>query len=420
MSWLSYGKLRAAYGATGTEPSPYLLQSTFQAVTFGDGGWGPSVSAGQNGQGGLALASRQGASQLKPERVKEFETGADFGLFRDRADASVTYYRAISSDVIFDFPVPGSTGFLVQAKNAGSIRNTGWEATLNLRPVNQRDFGWEVGFQWARNRGVVTKLAGVAYVSFTGSFNDPLGVAIEGQPASVLYGSDFIRCGNGVLINGVDIDATSCSGHPKGAMYLGSDGVPVKDLTFRVLGDPNPDWTGNVHTSFRFRKLQIAGLLDVRHGGVIWNGTRAALNHFGKTRETEALRGTQVTFGTDYLPGSVAGPGVGTKVTLDDAWWTGAGGVFNGPQSEFLESASFVKLREVSVGYTLDAPWVSQKLGFTSIELRVSGRNLKTWTNYTGIDPETSLVGGAGALRGIDYFNNPQTRSYVFTVVFNR
>jgi hypothetical protein len=88
--------------------------------------------------------------------------------------------------------------------------------------------------------------------------------------------------------------------------------------------------------------------------------------------------------------------------------------------SAFIEDGGFVKLREVSVGYTLDAPWVNRLLGFSSVDLRVSGRNLQTWTKYRGIDPETSLLGSLTSVRGIDYFNDPQTRSFVFSLTLNR
>ena len=116
----------------------------------------------------------------------------------------------------------------------------------------------------------------------------------------------------------------------------------------------------------------------------------------------------------------MAGPGVGKAVPLAEAWFTGPGGIFNGPVSAFIEDAGFVKLREISLGYTFDQPWVSRVLGFGSIDLRVAGRNLVTWTKYTGVDPETSLLGSAVRRRGIDYFNNPQGRSYVFSVTLNR
>ena len=93
---------------------------------------------------------------------------------------------------------------------------------------------------------------------------------------------------------------------------------------------------------------------------------------------------------------------------------------FTGLSENCLEDGGFVKLREISVGYTLDYPWVQRLLGFSSIDLRVAGRNLKTWTDYTGYDPEANAGGAIEATRGIDYFLMPQTRSFLFSVTLNR
>jgi hypothetical protein len=426
---LTYGKLRAAYGQSGTQPAPYLLPSVFITLNGADGGWGPSIGSGQNGSGGLVTGYNLPTKDLGPERVKEFETGFDLGLIRDRADLSLTHYRSFSSDVILNLPVAGSTGYTEKPANAASLRNIGWEVALNLRPLTSRDFGVDLGLQWSMNRSLVTDLAGVTFapLPFSGGTNGLTGiqaVAMEGQRLGAFYMTDFVRCGRGVQLNYVDIDnvAGQCLGAKKGALYIGSDGYPVLDANNNyIMGDPNPDWTGSVRLGLHYRKLSVGGLLDIRHGGDAYNGTKGALLHFGTSKLSQQLRDRgDVVFGRDYMKGSVSGPGAGTAVPLDEAWFTGAGGVFNGPQAQFLEDASFVKLREISVGYTLDQPWVSQTIGFSSMEVRVAARNIKTWTNYTGIDPETSLLGSASPVRGIDYFNNPQARSFIFSLTLNR
>jgi hypothetical protein len=107
-------------------------------------------------------------------------------------------------------------------------------------------------------------------------------------------------------------------------------------------------------------------------------------------------------------------------VTIDVNWYAGNGGGFGPVASQFIEDASFVKLREISLGYTFDQPWVTRSLGLSSVDLRVAGRNLHTWTDYTGIDPESNLGGAAVLIQGIDYFNNPQTRSFVISLGLNR
>jgi hypothetical protein len=173
-----------------------------------------------------------------------------------------------------------------------------------------------------------------------------------------------------------------------------------------------------------FNSLRLSGLVDIRRGGDVWNGTKGALYYFGTHAETEKFHaeGVQGTVGQTVLEGqAVAGPGAGKQVYFNSETWTvgGLGSGFTGPFSQFIEDGSFVKLRDVSVSYTLDQDWLKRTGFVNSIELTLSGRNLKTWTDYTGIDPESNLTAQSTG-RGLDYFNNPQTRSYVFTVNLNR
>jgi TonB-linked SusC/RagA family outer membrane protein len=415
---LSYGKLRVAYGQSGTQPGAYLTTSGFQSI----------------GSGALITTDRRPNATLGPERVKELEAGVDIGLLGDKADLSVTHYRQNSTGVILEVPLPPSAGYSLELANAGSLQNRGWEVSLNLRPVSGRGVAWDVGLQWARNRGTATDLPeGVQFVPFPfqgggdgGSAGR--GVAIVRQPFPVYYGVDYVRCGRGTLVNEVDIDRTSgeCLGAPSGALYLAPDGRPLIDTDAEyVLGNPNPAWTASARTELRLGKLSLGGLLDIRHGGVASNGTQGALNEFGTGFNTaEGRNAPAVVFGRDYYPGyepaPVAGPGVGVPTKLDESWFRGAASVFSGVHTPFIEDGGWVKLREVSLGYTLDKPWVARTLGFGSIEFRVAGRNLVSWNRYTGVDPETSLVGAVTPVRGLNYYNNPQTRSWVVTLTLNR
>jgi TonB-linked SusC/RagA family outer membrane protein len=418
---LNYGKLRAAYGQSGTQPTPYLLSSGFTA------------SDQIRGVAGVVSSTNLPSKQLGPERAKEFEAGIDLGLVGNKADLSVTHYRQNSTGVILNILVPASTGYVTQALNAASLENRGWEVSLDLRPVNTRKVGWETTLQWARNRGLTTSLppdievAPLAHDGGGGGIGIQ-GVAVVGEPIGVYYGTDYVRCGRGMIVNGVDIDHThgECAGAPSGALYLAADGQPIIDTEKNyVLGDPNPDWTASIQTNFRIGNVSMGGLLDFRHGGVGYNGTQGALNEFGTGLNTAQGRdGPPVVFGKDYYPGvdptPVAGPGVGVPFKLDENWFRGNGSVFSNIGSLFLEDAGWVKLREVSAGFTFDQPWVSRSLGFRSIELRVAARNLISWNHYTGVDPETSILGAKSPVRGLNYFNNPQTRSWVFTLALNR
>ena len=438
---LSEGRLRAAYGVTGTEPGVYLTNGSFSSAAFVST-WGDALLASQNGRGGLFTAGRKPQNDLKPEQQKEFETGVDFGFLHDRADASFTYYDRKASDVIFDLPLPSSTGYAVQSNNAGVIRNTGIEASLNFHAIRSPTWDWDLGFQYAHNKNKVLELQGADAVDLPtgGFFTGTLVSAVKGYPIGVFRSYDFVRCRyntpNSVdLGSGTPTDINAlCNQNkqPNGALYIGPDGFPVEDPTQRVIGDPNPNWTGSFRTGVRYKKLNISGLVDVRRGGVIWNGTRGALDNFGTAGETAArasctydadgnlgCTGNEKTFGKDFFRGAAFGPGYGTAVPIGENWYTGLGSGFGNEASQFLEDGSYVKLREISLGYTFDTPWVRRQ-GLGSIDIRLAARNLATWTAYSGIDPETNLGGAEVAAQGIDYFNNPQTRSFVITFGINR
>ncbi len=452
-SWLSYGKARVAYGEAGTEPLPYLTSQTYSgSQILGGISQGTGNTPSQNGIGGLASNLLKAASVLKPERSKEFEAGADLGFFRDRADASITWYSKKSTDAILLQPLSPSTGFLQQAANAATIRNRGWEVSFNVRPVQQADFGWDVGLQWARNRSLIlsvgtpvpascttSDVTDCPFIPIPGAFLNQ--VVMVGQPFGAYLGSGFLRCGVSPSSSPVAIDSAGntgtmadvCGGKASGTLYIGPNGMPAQDHNPRIVMDPNYNWTGSVRTSVRYRKLRVAGLLDVRHGGKIWNGTMGALWSYGKHADTDqrafcltnsACAGNTKVFGQNgWYDGPVTGPGAGKAVPIGYNWYNQiAACPFIGIDEPCIQDAGFVKLREVSLNYTLDAPWVQRALGFASIDVRVAARNLKTWTNYTGYDPESNLGGAidaAAGSSGVDYFNNPQTRSFVFAITLN-
>jgi len=241
---------------------------------------------------------------------------------------------------------------------------------------------------------------------------------------------DAVIPGHDLNINAPRDAAHPCGGAAYGAYYIDTlTGFPVKDNQQRVIGNPNPRWTGSVRSSVRFRKFQLSGLLDVKHGGQMYNGTRAALYAYGTHKDTEVRAdcsgatcvGNTHVIGDPGSPlvGAVVGPGAGIAVPIGENWYTDIGGLFGGSPAQFVEDAGFVKLREISVGYTFDEPWVQRTIGFSSVEVRVAGRNLHTWTSYTGYDPETNLGGSVQSSRGLDYFNMPQTRSFVFSLTLN-
>jgi hypothetical protein len=172
-----------------------------------------------------------------------------------------------------------------------------------------------------------------------------------------------------------------------------------------------------------WNKLTFSGLLDVRKGGRIWNGTRGILDFFGTGADTYIRTMTNGEFGKNYLTEvykTVAGPGKGV-VAFHNAqdwenWFRGDGGGFGTVSAQFMEDGSFAKVRELSVLYEVDPTFLKGATGFSSATIRFSGRNLKTWTRYKGFDPESNLGGAEWLTQGIDYFNNPQTRSFILSI----
>ena len=435
---LSYGKLRAAYGETGREPPVYATITALSSTSLFGSGFGDFIGVKQSGQGGLVTGLSLGNNNLRPERDKEAEAGVDLGFFDQRSDLSFTYYNRRSTDVILSVPVNASqTGAQSQLANAGTVTNKGVELALNLRPITSPNRDFSVGLQWARNRGRVESLGGgVEFIPYNNEgFTGSIGSSTVGFAPGVVRGLDFARCGYGqkIDISGSgtldDIDALCGPNAPKGALFLanvGGRGLPVVNPDETVIADPNPKWTGSINSSLRFGRIEFSTLFDIRHGGQMWNGTRSALYRFGTHKDTD-IRSQTGTFGqnfeTDVYP-HVAGPGAGlpafSNLSEWQEWFTGPGGAAGDAQAQFVESTSFVKWRELAVSYRFDQPAIVGRLGLSNATLRVAGRNLHTWTKYRGLDPESTLGGAEFLTQGLDYFNNPLTRSVVISLTLNR
>lgn len=435
---LTTGKLRVAYGESGQEPGTYLLQDVLNTGGISDFSPGTNQVPNLNGFAGLWTSTGRGNPSIRPERVTELDAGIDLVLFNSRMDLGVTYYHQNSHDVIFGVGVPPSTGATSVTLNAGELENRGWEVAATVRPIQRSDLGLNIGVNWATNRNLVVGLGtiGVEKRTVTGyssSFTGSTTHAQVGYPLGVFRGFGFVRCGitekNPNAASGVKnvglawtnpAMQAACQGAPVGALYLGADGLPVYDPDERIIGDPNPDWMAGINAELMVKGVRISAFLDHRQGGSTFNFTRGSLQSLGvhaftdirdKTGKFEAL----YPYGHN---GVVVGPGAGKDVTLGQSFFNNLGGL--GSREHLMEDATHTRLREVSVAYTFSQPWVQERLRLSSVDVRISGRNLGLWTDYTGMDPEASTAGAAVANRGIDWFTNPMSRSWVFSVGLTR
>jgi len=451
---LSFGKLRLAYGESGQQPPLYATQDVFVTASFADFSPGSLQATTLNGLGGLYASANRGNPDIAPERVKELEAGFDLNLFRGRADLSVTRYLSKSQDIIFGVSVPPSTGYTSVNLNAGALENKGWELTSNIRVVQRPDFSIDFGANWARNRNLVTSLGAIdaqlqgtvplatpancgaeakvprCVTDFGSSFSGQSTHAQVGFPLGVWRSNDFARCGRGLnMIGTADSVGSYCTGAPAGALYIAKNGFPITDPNTRAIGNPWPDWTAGMSMTVNYRGVQLSAFLDHRHGGDVLNMTRSSMYQYGTHKDTE-IRGQTRTFGKDMLchnqtcdvlNGPTVGPGKGTAVVIGQGWFSGGPlgngqGATAGPITTRLEDATFTRLREISISYSLRGAWVSKLAGMRQMDLKVSGRNLKLWTDYSGLDPEVNLGGAQNANRGIDWFGAPLARAWVFQV----
>jgi TonB-dependent SusC/RagA subfamily outer membrane receptor len=418
-SLVSAGSLRLAYGRSGQEPGPYLLQDLLL--------FAPPPQQGSAGVNLLARADFRGEPGPRPASTGEVEAGVDLGLFRGRADLGVTYFRADSRDVVLFLPRSSAASSFARAENGGEVRSAGWEVALGARPYTGRRVSVELGLSWARTRNQVVGLDGAGagvlpYPFEAASFAGSRSVAEVGRPLGVVRGFDFARCGRGlttIRTGGITYDVgAACRGAPDGALFLDPSGFPIRDPNERVIADPNPDWTGGLTAEVKILGARLAALVETRQGGEALNLTRAFMYQWGTHGDTEA-RGRQVTFGVDYMEGPVVGSRLDRVVRLDEAWFSSLGGAA-GPRAQFVEDASFTRLRELSLAYTFERPWVRRTLGLRALDARVAGRNLFTWTDYTGFDPETGAGGAVLPNRGIDWFAVPPSRAWVLSVSLTR
>ncbi len=402
-SILSFGKLRAGFGIVGIQPVPYATNTDFVNGAFAES-WGPTLDAGFYG-GSFIQDNIEGNDELRPERKTEVEGGLDLRFIDNRLRVSGTYYYNQTVDALFNVATAASTGFTARYDNAATIENRGVELDLAYDVVRTDNFTWSLEGNWNRNRNEVTDLAGAESILLNG-FTGTSSRAVEGQPLGVLWGGLYARDEAGELI-------------------LDANGFPTQALEEGVLGDPNPDWRGAIGTRFTYKGFSLYALFDHIQGGDVWAGTEGALNFFGTwdyTANQSEAPVNLVNASGNFIPantpfrGNIVDFG-GGPVALDEAWYAGGvGGGFGSVSEPFIYDATNTRLRELTLSYRLVSEGFTRVTKLASLELSVTGRNLVVWApNVEGFDPDTNLTGPSNG-RGLHYFQNPNTRSYLFTI----
>ncbi|HKP75618.1 MAG TPA: SusC/RagA family TonB-linked outer membrane protein, partial [Longimicrobiaceae bacterium] len=372
-------RLRAAWGETGGQPpSEYASQNTYINVAFsGRPGLRPNLQAPNPG--------------LKPEWEREIEAGFEAGFLRDRAALEATWYDKTTSELVLLVPLALTTGFTSQYQNIGELRNRGVELTLSTVNVQHSRFGWTSRLGYASNRNRIQKLNAA---SDTLVF-DYLNAVIEGQPIGVFFGAYYPRDADGNIIlagprnaGGFWVATPDGKRLPSRARGYNPARGDSSIVLRKVIGDPNPDFTASFQNTFTYRGLELSVLLDGRFGNDVANFTRRSGDFFGSS----------ANLGIESRGDTAAG----TFSRNADR---------NLLYEEFIEDGTFVKLREVALQFRFEQPWVHRFTGARAATLRVSGRNLHTWTSYSGMDPEVNLFAASTVSRGVDFATTPIPRT---------
>lgn len=416
---LSSAKLRATYGKVAGFPNPYRGYTYYVGASMTEG-YGPAFDA-KAYDGSFMKSTLLGNAELKPEIKTEKEVGLDLN-FANRAKLSLTYYDNLNEDLLIFNALNPSSGFTDKYGNLASMTNEGFEVEASFDIIRNKDYGWTLFGNWSTNENMVTKIEGGGSI-FLAGFTGVSSRAVQDQPMGALWGVDWQR----------DVS---------GGLLLDSNGFPMPDNVESVIGDPNPDWRGGLGTNIRLKNFTVSALLDASMGGQLWDGTSGVMNYFGISEETgntvtisaadaaniKNFKGTYVKDmtpirtnpdGSIVVRGNLQDFGSG-QVLLDQDWYRSNGGGFGPVGSQFVKDASWARLRQVSLDYTLQGDVFNNALGIDQVTIGVAGRNLWLWTKdkTIGVDPESNLTGASNG-RGLQYFNNPSTKSYIFTLQVN-
>ena len=378
-------KLRASYGEAGnlTGIGSYDRFYQFSPV-------------GLLGKNTLTPNTQLANPAVKPERMAELEAGADLAFLRDRLTLGVSVYRQRITDLVVRRNLAPTTGGSSIVNNVGSMENRGLEAMLTVVPVKTADVSWDLSFIYSRNRNRVLDLPGTNGLNQAISIDNVAGAPVyllAGQAAGVFYGSAYARNPDGSFLltpQGFRQDERTAGQAVGSADYVparnGADGQPSYGtgtaVANVVIGDPNPKWTGSASTNVAYKKLALHVLFDAVRGVSVFNADK-------RTRQGVGL-------------GDLAGQELRGEIPRGSIF-----AIYN-TQEFRIDDGAYVKLRELALSYTL--PTFSKFI--SALNLSVVGRNLYSWDNYNGFDPETSAGGSSDLLRAIDFGNVPIPRTY--------
>lgn len=404
---MPYGKLRMSWAQVGSDTDPYQLGLVYTKSKFAYPGY--TIGSIYNN----TIPNKD----LKPTKTNSFEMGLEMKFLKSRIGLDVTYYTQSSKNQIMGMASSWTSGYTYRLINAGEIQNKGIEIALNTRPIQVKDFSWDLNLNFSKNSNKVKKLVdGMDMFELEKApWLDVQVAAKVGENFGSIVGPDFKRSPNGdVLISA-------------------QTGLPEYDKSNHVLGNASWDWTGGASTTLTYKNLSLSAIFDVKVGADLYSMSARAVYESGKSKETLAGReewymSEEQRQAAGIAKGSAAwkptagfvAPGVidngdGTyrandiRINPEDYWMS----VSRNAPSMFIYDNSYVKCRELTLSYNVPKLWLKDMV--KGLTLSFVARNpFIVWKNIPNIDPDSNYNNTTGM--GMEYGSLPSRKSYGFNV----
>ena len=404
---LPYGKVRMSWAQVGSDTDPYQLGLVYTKSKFAY----PGYTIGYISNGTIPN------KDLKPTKTNSFEMGLELKFLKNRIGLDFTYYSQLSKNQIMGMASSSTSGYGYRLINAGEIENKGVEIALNTRPIQTKDFSWNLNFNFSKNSNKVKKLVDDMdmFELEKATWLDVQVAAKVGENFGSIVGPDFQRNENGDIL----IDP--------------STGLPMYDKSNHVLGNASWDWTGGVYTNFSYKNISLSAVFDVKVGADLYSMSARAAHETGKSMAT--LEGREAWYKSeearqaagyakdspDWIPtGGFIAPGVidngdGTYRENDiiinpEKYWMN---VCRNAPSMFIYDNSYVKCREITLSYTLPKTWLKNVIDGLTVSF-VARNPFIVWKNIPNIDPDSNYNNTTGM--GMEYGSLPSRKSYGFNI----
>jgi TonB-linked SusC/RagA family outer membrane protein len=388
---INYIKLRADYGTTGKDAQIHQLSNLYETnPVYRDFGDVYQVKSPLGGQTSITKRPLIGNNTLRPELTTTLELGTDLTFFNGRVELAYTFYKSNSTDQIVTVDLPASTGYRTTVMNIGEVQNKGHEVTLTLVPLRlDNGFKWTTNLTWARNRSEILK--------------------VSDQADDLTYWDD----GSGVTLKA---EVGEPFGTWKGQKQRFTDaGQPIVDANgsrtytpdIQTIGTTQPDWIGGLVNTFSIKGLSLGVVIDTKQGGKFLSRTKSFTEFNGTALTTTIGDRKPFVIENSVVENTDGSFSPNEKEILANSY------LDDGNATKNILDASFVKLREITLGYNLPKSLVS-KVGLQNVSVRFFAKNLKYWVakENTFADPEVNGPGGPTNIQNVESSQTPSQKSY--------